>query len=439
MQINVEDVSGLTKKMVITLPGDMVSKELDAAYKKLNSEASLKGFRKGKIPRKVLEKNYGPKVENDVAEKLIQESYFDALEQSSIEAVVHPEIKDQKFGDDGTFYYEAYVDVRPDFELGEYKGLVIEQTELTVTDDELEAELVALQKQMAPLQTVTDRGIEKGDLAVVDFQGFHNGNAMKQVVGENYSIDVGSGQYGQEFEDKLVGFKKGDEVAQEVDFPETFENPVLAGKKVEFKINVKEVKERQMPELNDEFAQEVNKDFKTLGDLKDNIKKTRLAAKEDADKGSLNDKLMKKLIENHDFEIPPRLVAYEIDNLIKELENNLQQQAMTLESAGMNRDNLVEQYKPVAESRVKGDFILKKVAEVEEVKLENEDIDAGFQRIADQYNMQVPEVKKFFQSRDDLMPFLAELLNEKILTYLMDAATIETVPAEAANEEEAEA
>jgi trigger factor len=429
MQINVEDVSQLTKKMTITLPETQVVQELESAYKKLNSEVSLKGFRKGKIPRQVLEKNYRPKVEYEVAEKLIQGTYFDALEKSKIDAVVHPDIREQKFAENGTFVYTAEVDVRPQFELAEYKGLEIEQPALEVTDEEISQELEVLRKQMAPLQSVEERAVELGHLAVVDFQGYHNGNPIKQVVGENYSVDVGSGQFGKEFEEKLLGLKKGEETSQEIDFPANFANPILAGKKVEFKINVKDVKERLLPALDDEFAKEVGEEFAGLEALKAHIREKKLQAKKDAQRGDLTDKLMRGLIENHDFEIPPRLVAYEIEAMIKELESNLERQGVTLEAAGFNRDALVEQYKLAAQARVKGDFLLKKVAEKEGLKLENEDIDQGFKRISEQYNMPVSEVKKYFSSRDDLLPFMAELLNEKILSFLLDAAKMKIVPA----------
>jgi len=429
MQINVEDVSPLTRKMTITLPEAQVVQELDSAYKKLNSEVFLKGFRKGKVPRQVLEKNYRPKVEYEVAEKLIQGTYFDALEKSKIDAVVHPDIREQKFAENGTFVYTAEVDVRPQFELNEYKGLEIEQTALEVTDEEISQELEVLRKQMAPLQSVEDCAIEKGHLAVVDFQGYHNGNPIKQVVGENYSVEVGVGQYGNEFEEKLLGLKKGEEASQEIDFPANFANPILAGKKVEFKINVKDVKERLLPSLDDEFAKEVGEEFADLEALKSHIREKKLKAKKDAQRGDLTDKLMKTLIEAHDFEIPPRLVAYEIEAMIKELESNLERQGVTLEAAGFNRDALVEQYKLAAQARVKGDFLLKKIAEKEGLKLENEDIDKGFKRISEQYNMPVSEVKKYFSSRDDLLPFMAELLNEKILSFLLDAAKMKIVPA----------
>jgi len=437
MQVNVEEVSSLTRKMTVVLPRETVSKALDAAYGKLNNRVSIKGFRKGKVPRKVLEKNYGESIRYEVADKLVQDTYFDALEQTDIDAVVHPEISRHAFEEDGTFVYEAEVDVRPQFELGEYKGVEVEQPEIVVTDEEVESELAALQRRLAPLSPVEDRPIREGDIAVIDFQGFHEGEPMPQVQGEDYTVDVGSGQNGKEFEEKLVGLSKGDETSVEVEFPPGFANPVLAGKKVEFRLKVKDVKERLLPELNDDFAKEVGEEFENLEALKSHIREERAKRKQEAQKGDLIDRLMAKILEEHDFEVPPRLVAYEIDALIKELENNLERQGMTLESAGINRDDLVKQYQEAAEKRVRGDFIIKKIAEVEEIKLENEDIDKGFQRIADQYQMPVSEVRQFFQSRNELLPFLNELLSEKVLEFLVSQAKVKSVPQEGEDATEA--
>ncbi len=429
MQVNIEDVSALTKKMTIILPRDFVEKRLDDAYNNLKSEVSLKGFRKGKIPRKVLEKNYGAKVQYDVAEKMIQDTYFDALEQENIDAVVHPEIKTHKYEEDGSFAYEAEVEIKPQFELGEYKGIEVELPEIAVSEDEVEQELESLRKQMAPLRSVENRAIQMDDIAVIDFQGYHNGEPMKQVHGENYSVDVGLGRNGKEFEERLIGLNKGEDASHEIEFPSHFGNPVLAGKKVEFKIHVKDVKERVLAELDDEFAKDVGEEFNSLEDLKKHIHEKAMQSREESQRGDLVDRIMMKLVETHDFEVPRRLVAYEINALVKELENNLEKQGMTLESAGLNREALAEQYKEAAERRVKGDFIIKKIGEQENIKLENEDIDKGFNRIAQRYQMPVSEVKKYFGSRDDLLPLMNELLNEKILKFLTDAAKIKRVPA----------
>ncbi|MDF1613612.1 trigger factor [Desulfurivibrio dismutans] len=432
MQVRVEEVSTLTRRLDVILPQEMVAGELNAAYDKLKGEVNLKGFRKGKVPRKVLEKNYGPRVEYDVADRLVQESYFDALEKAGLDAVVHPEVREHRFEEDGTFFYQAEIDVRPDFTLGEYKEVAVEQPELLVSDQDVDAELEKLRRESAPLRSVDDRAIVDGDLAVIDFTAFDQGEEMKHVGGHDFTVDVGSGQIGPEFEEQLKGLKAGEESKFTVDFPANFPNMLLAGKSIEFAVKVKDVKERVLPELDDEFAKDIDANLATLDELRDKIREKRRQDMEAARRGDLVDRVMKVILENHDFEVPPRLVAHEVDAMIKELESNLQNRGLSLEEAGVNRDSLIEKYKEGAEKRVRGDFILKKIAEVEEIKVADEDISKGFQRIADQYNMPMDEVKKYFHSRNELMPFIHELLTEKILDFLVEQASIKTVPAESA-------
>ena len=429
MQVTVEDVGALTKKLKIVLPEDMVAKRLNEAYNALRSQVSLKGFRKGRVPRKVLERTHGAKVEDEVGGKLIQETYFDALSESKIDVVAHPDIKTQSFEKDGTFYYETEVNVRPEFDLEEYKGLEIERPEVVVTDSEVDNRLLEMQKEMAPLRTVDDRGIRLNDLAVVDFKGYHKGELIKQVQQENHSVDVGSGQNGKEFEAGLIGLKAGMKTSFEVDFQPDFPNPVLAGKKVEFRVEVKGVKERILADLDDEFAKDAGDEFNTLDDLKAHVRIKIREKQEDAQKGDLYDKIMMKLVDDHKFEVPHRLLMFEVNRLIKEVEVRLEQQGMNLESAGLNRDDLVDQYKESAERQVRGDFILKKISTTEGIKLSDKDINKGFKRISDQYGMPMEEVKKYFASRDDFLPFMNELLNEQILNFLLDKAVFKYVPA----------
>jgi len=433
MDVQIEEVGTLTRKVTVTLPQDTVQPRLNAEYDKLRKDAKMKGFRKGKVPRSIVIKSYKPQVEGEIGEKLVQETYFDVIEKENVDAVTHPEITSVKYNDDGSFTYVANVDIRPNFEIGEYKGLEVEQPTILVTDEEVELELLSLQKEMAALRSVDDRAVAEGDVVVVDFQGYHKGNPMKQVKNEDYTVDVGSGRMGSEFEAKLVGMKKGEEASHEVDFPETHPNPILKGKKVEFKINVKDVKERVLADLNDEFAKEVSDKFTTLDDLKTSIRERRTKEREESAEGVITDRLMMKLLEKHDFEVPKRLVAFEIEQMIKQTEEQLKQAGLSLEAAGMSREKLAEQNADVAAKRVRGDFILKKIGEVESIKIEDEDLDRGFKRIGDQYNMPVAKVKEYFQSRDDLLPFMNELLNEKILRFLKDQAVMveeKPVPAE---------
>lgn len=427
MEVTVEEVNSLTRKLRIVLPAEEVAKEFDSAYRKLKSEVKLKGFRRGKVPRSILEKNYGPRIKAEVGEKLVQATYFDAVEREMLDVVAHPDIKTHTFGDDGTFCYEAEVETRPQFELKKYKGLEIEKNEPKVSDSEVEAELARLQKEMAPLRSVEDRAIALNDISIVDFQGYHDGERIPQVRGENVSIDVGSGRNGKEFEQKLIGLKKGDESRFEIEFPPTMANPVLAGKKVDFEIAVKDVKERVLADLDDEFARDIDGDFDSLDKLKAHIREKILKGKEEAAKGDLSDKIMQALITENHFEVPSRLVQYEINDYIKQTEERLKANGLNLESAGLNRDEMAEHYREAAEKRVRGDFILKEIAELEKIKLEEADINNGFGRIAEQYNMTVDEVKGFFKRREDMLPLLNELLNEKILKFLGEEAVFTVV------------
>ena len=437
MDVVVEDVSALTKKITITLPKKGVQKKLEKAYGKLQRETKIKGFRRGKVPRTVIVKHYQGQVEAEVGEKLVQDSYFDAIEQEKVDPVVHPDIADPKFNDDGTFTFVARIDIRPEFELGNYKGIEVEKAANDVSDAAVEVELEELRRDMAPLRSVADRGVENGDVIVVDFEGFHNGKAMKEVKNDNYSVDVGAGKLSPEFEEKLVGMKQGEDASHEVDFPAEYVNPVLAGKNVEFRVKVKDVKERVLQELNDEFAKDVDEKYTSLADLQSDIRERLQKEKEARAEGDTTDRVMMQLLEEHTFEVPERLIRFEVEEMIKNTEKSLEQQGMNLESAGINRDELAEQNKETAEKRVRGDFILKKIANTEDIKVNDEDMDRAFQRIGDQYNMPIAKVKEFFQSRDDLLPFMNEILNEKILTFLRENAKfVDAAPA--AEEESAE-
>ncbi len=320
MDVQVEELSTLTRKLTITLPADVVQPRLNEAYDRLKREVRIKGFRRGKVPRNVIVKYYREQVEGETGEKLVQENYFDAVEQHKVDPVTHPEIKDISYGDDGGFTFVAEVDIRPEFELGQYKGLEIVKPEVEVSAEEVNADLASMQKSMAPLQVVDGRPVQQGDTVTVDFQGFHNGTALAQVKQEGYAVEIGSGVMGEEFEAKLVGMEKGEEGSHEVDFPATHPNPMLKGKKVEFRINIKEIQEKVLPALDDEFAKKADTQCSTLEELKESVKKRLAGIKEAEAEGAVSDNLVDRLLESHEFEVPKRLVAFEIEQMIKQTE-----------------------------------------------------------------------------------------------------------------------
>lgn len=428
MNVDIEKIGNLSRKITVTLPTETVQAKLNEAYDKLKKEVKLKGFRRGKVPRAIILKNFKAQVEGETSEKLVQDNYFTAIEKEGIDPIVHPDIKSVKYNDDGSFTFVAEIDIRPEVTLGQYKGLEVEKVEVLVTDEEVQLEVEQKQKAMAALRSAGERPIQNGDVVIVDFQGYHNGVAMPQVKNENYSVDVGSGEMGVEFETMLVGMKKDDEGTHELDFPEVHPNPILKGKKVEFRIKIKDIKERVLAELDDEFAKDAGAEFNTLDELKASIRERLTKQRQERAEGTLTDRIMQKLLAGHEFEVPKRLVTFEIEQMIKQTEQQFEKGGMSLEAAGLSREKLVEQNQELANKRVRGDFILKKVAEVEEIKLADEDMERGFKRIGDMYNMPVAKVKEYFQNRDDLLPFMNELLNEKILAFLREHAVMVEAP-----------
>jgi trigger factor len=383
----------------------------------------------------VIEKSYREQVQADVAEKLVQDTYFDIVEKEDLDPVVHPQLEDPVFNEDGSFSYVAVIDVRPVFELGEYTGLEVEKSDTTVTEGDIEFELKRIQRELAPLRTVDDRPVVSGDLVVIDYQGYYKGNPMKHVRNNDVTVDVGAGMLDKDFEEKLIGMTKSQQAEHEIEYPEKHPNPILAGKRVQFQVVIKDVKERALAQIDDEFAKDVNENFTSLDMLKEEIRgKVELDKKATAE-GELNDRIMSKLLERHDFEVPERLVRYEIQEMIKNTEEQLEKNNMSLESAGLNKEELAKQNEPVAQRRVRGDFILKKIAEVEEIKVTDEDLDQTFAKIGTRYNMDAQQVKSYFQNRDDLLPLMNEVLNDKILTFLKQSAVL-IEPAEAAAEGE---
>ncbi|MDK9708000.1 MAG: trigger factor [Desulforhopalus sp.] len=432
MNVQVEEIGALTRKVTITLPAELVQAKLKEAYDKVRHEVRLKGFRRGKVPKDIILKQFKNQVEGETSEKLVQDNYFTAIEKEGIDPIVHPDIKSVKYNDDGSFTFVVEVDIRPNFTLGQYKGLEVEKVEVLVTDEEVQLALEEKQKAMAALRSVTDRPAQNGDVVMIDFQGYHEGTAMPQVKNENFSVDIGSGEMGAEFETMLIGKNKDEEGSQEIDFPESHPNPILKGKKIEFRIKVKDIKERVLATIDDEFAKDAGEEFSTLEELKTSIRERLTKVRQDRAEGTTTDRIMQKLIETHEFELPKRLVTFEINQMIKQTEEQLEKNGLSLEAAGLSRETLMEQKAELAKKRVQGDFILKKIAETEGIKLVDEDMERGFMRIAGMYNMPVATVKEYFQNRDYLLPFIDELLNEKILAFLKEQTIFIDGPAAAA-------
>ena len=355
MSLQVEKLEKNMAKLTIEVSADEFSKALEDAYQKNKSKISVPGFRKGKVPKKMIEQMYGKGVfYEDAANALIPEAYEKALEECEETIVSSPKINVTQIEEGKSFIFTAEVALKPEVTLGQYKGVEVDKVEVSVTDEEVEADLKQQQENNSRT-VVVERPVQDGDIAVIDYEGFIDGVAFEGGKGTNYNLTIGSHSFIGDFEEQLIGKNAGEACEVNVTFPEEYHASELAGKPAQFKVTVKEVKEKQLPELNDEFAGEVS-EFETLAEYKEDIKKSLLAKKEADAKGAKEDAVIDAIVENAQMEIPDAMVETQQRQTIDEFGQRLQMQGLNLEQyfqfTGLTYEHMMEQVKPQAERRI---------------------------------------------------------------------------------------
>ena len=398
MSLQVEKLEKNMAKLTVEVPAEQFDKAIKAAYDKNKNRFNIPGFRKGKAPQAMIEKMYGPGVfYEDAANEAIDASYADAMKESGLEIVSRPEIDITQIEKGKDFIYTATVAVKPEVTLGEYKGVEVEKADASVTDEDVEKELKKIQDQNARLVTVEDRPVADGDQTVIDFEGFIDGKAFDGGQGTDYPLTIGSHSFIDTFEEQLIGKNIGEECEVNVTFPAEYHAAELANKPAQFKVTVKEVKEKQLPELNDEFAGEVS-EFETLAEYKEDIKKSLLAKKEADAKGAKEDAVIDAIVENAQMEIPDAMVETQQRQTIDEFGQRLQMQGLNLEQyfqfTGLTYEHMMEQVKPQAERRIKSRLVLEAVAAAENIEATEEDFDAEVKRMAEGYKMEADKIKE---------------------------------------------
>lgn len=372
---------------------------IPAELNKQNKKISVPGFRKGKVPRKMIEKMYGAGVfYEDAANTLIQENYAQAVEESGVDVVSRPTIEVVQIEAGKPFIFTAEVAVRPEVKLGKYKGVQVTKIDTTVSDEEVAAELEKERQKNSRTVTVTDRPIAEGDTAVIDFEGFVDGVAFEGGKGENHPLEIGSHSFIDTFEDQLVGKNAGDEVDVNVTFPEKYQAADLAGKPALFKVKIHEVKAKELPELNDEFAQDVS-EFNTLEEYKEDLKKHLEVQKEDEAKRTKEDEAIQKIIDKSTMEIPEAMIKTQCENMVNEFAQRLAQSGLSMEQymqfSGLTLDKLEEQVRPEAETRIKSSLVLEQIAKDENIEVSEEEIDAEIEKMAKAYGMEADKLKEY--------------------------------------------
>ena len=399
MSLQVEKLENNTAKLTIEVPAEEVEKAIESAYQKSKSKFSIPGFRKGKVPRKMIEKMYGVGVfYEDAVNSMIPGAYADAATESELEIVAQPEIDIVQIEAGKPFIFTAEVVLKPEVELGKYKGIEVEAKDTTVTDEEVDAELAKVQEQNSRLVAADDKEVENGDQVTIDFEGFVDGVAFEGGKGEDYPLTIGSHSFIDTFEDQLVGKNAGDEVDVNVTFPEKYQAADLAGKPALFKVKIHEVKAKELPELNDEFAQDVS-EFNTLEEYKEDLKKHLEVQKEDEAKRTKEDEAIQKIIDKSTMEIPEAMIKTQCENMVNEFAQRLAQSGLSMEQymqfSGLTLDKLEEQVRPEAETRIKSSLVLEQIAKDENIEVSEEEIDAEIEKMAKAYGMEEDKLKEY--------------------------------------------
>ena len=424
MSVQVENLEKNMAKLTIEVAAEEVEKAIQAAYLKEKGKISMPGFRKGKVPRKMIEKMYGEAVfYEDAANTLIQENYPAAVEESGIDIVSRPTIDVVQIESGKPFIFTAEVAVRPEVKLGKYLGVQVTKIDTSVSDEEVEAAVEKERNNNARTVTVTDRPIANGDTAVIDFEGFVDGVAFEGGKGENHPLEIGSHSFIDTFEDQLVGKNAGDEVEVNVTFPEKYQAADLAGKPAMFKVKIHEVKCKELPELNDEFAQDVS-EFDTLEEYKADVKKKLEEANEKHADSEVEAKIFDKVIENMTAEIPQVMFDNRVNEMISELEQRLAPQGISLDLymqyTGQTIDTVKKAYAEQAEKQVKLRLALEKIAKLENIEVTEDELKAEFDKLAEAYKLDVDQIKQFIHD-DDLKKDIAV---GKAVDLIKDAAVI---------------
>ncbi|EIF14139.1 MULTISPECIES: trigger factor [Bacillus] len=422
MSVKWEKQEGNEGVLTVEVDADTFKTALDDAFKKVVKQVSIPGFRKGKVPRGLFEQRFGVEaLYQDALDILLPVEYPKAVEEAGIEPVDRPEIDVEKIEKGESLIFTAKVTVKPEVKLGDYKGLGIEKDDTAVTDEDVQNELKALQERQAELVVKEEGAVENGDTVVLDFEGFVDGEAFEGGKAENYSLEVGSGSFIPGFEEQLTGLEAGAEKDVEVTFPEEYHAEELAGKPAVFKVKIHEIKAKELPELNDEFAKDIDEEVETLAELTEKTKKRLEEAKENEADAKLREELVLKASENAEADVPQAMIDTELDRMLKEFEQRLQMQGMNLELytqfSGQDENALKEQMKEDAEKRVKSNLTLEAIAQAENLEVTDEEVEAELTKMAEAYNMPVENIKQAIGSTDAMKE---DLKVRKAIDFLVE-------------------
>lgn len=403
MSVKIEKLENNMAKLTIEVPAEELEKALNTAYNKQKNKINIPGFRKGKAPRAMIEKMYGPEVfYNDACDEIIPDAYSKALDEVDEEIVSRPEITVEQIKKGEPFIFSGIVALKPEVKLGKYKGVTIEKVDEEVTEEDIEKALLKEQENNARNIEVTDRAVKDKDMVILDFEGFVDGVAFDGGKGENYPLTIGSGAFIPGFEEQLIGAEIGKETEVNVTFPEDYQAEELKGKAATFKCTVKEIKEKELPELDDEFASEVS-EFDTLAEYKEDIKKNLTESKAKEAKEEREAAVIEAIVKDSEMDIPEAMIKTQQEQMVDEFAQRMSMQGLTMEQyyqfTGTSYEMLLENVRNSAEARIKSRLVLEAIVKAEGIEASDEDVEEEMKAMAEAYQMEVEKIKEMLPEK----------------------------------------
>jgi trigger factor len=427
MQINVEALSKIKKKINFEIPAERVTAEIEKAYDEIRKKVAIKGFRKGKVPMAVLEKHYSAKMEEDVLKNLVNDTYFKTLIDQKIYPVSHPQIDSAELKKGEAFKYSATVEVFPEIEVKDYTSLAVKKEKFAQDETVVEKRLQEMREGMAQQKPVEGRPAAQGDFVTIDFKGFVGGVPFDGGEANDHVLELGSGSFIPGFEEQLVGMEAGTDKEIVVTFPADYGSEDLAGKEVTFAVSLKGIKEKELPLLDDEFAQQFG-EFETLDQLKTKLSEMHDLREKERIDNDLRERLVKALIEKNDIEVPDALVEKQLHMMLENTKRRLTNQRISLEMMGLNDESYKAQFKSVAEQQVKGSLLLDALAGQEKITVEDADIEVKLKKIAEENGQPFERLNSFYQQNQQARENLvAQLKEDKAIDFLIGKANVTEV------------
>jgi trigger factor len=429
MHVTVEDVSGVKKTLHIEIPQEEVVRELDSAYSQLKKTAKIKGFRPGKAPRSVLERMFKKDVHADVSSKLIKESFIDALKKTELKVIGNPELNPPDLKTNQDYKYDATVEVKPDINDIDFKGLKLKKNRYKVDDAEIDLQLKALQKNLTRYKPIAeDRPARDGDHVMVTYEGLKNGKPFTETQRtENFTLKIGEGPISKSFDEGLIGMQTDETREIKVTFPEDHSNAKLAGAAIDFQVTLNQIREEDVPEIDDDLAQRAG-NYDSLTELKAQVRRNLEEGYAKRAEQEINEQVFGELVAKTEFDVPTVMIDYELEAIVDDTERSFAYRNKSLEEMGLSREAIAEKYRDTAVKQVKRHLILEKIIDQEKLTLADEEVEAGLQEMADAFQQPVEQVKSFYnQNTDKLDYFKQTLLEKKAIKLIINSSEIEEV------------